>query len=184
MPIWRNVRALKLELWRKTIIVNKCYCKWLEIVDGMKTESNKNDFIPSDVYDEIIKLLPIVSVEALIVMGNALLFLRRKSEPAKGEWWFPGGRVRKGESLEQALRREVAEETGLKLRSYKLINVYSRIFPERHDITIAYLCKCKEGKVTLNDEHFECCLFAENPAGLHPFLIETVRDSKWKQISF
>ena len=93
-------------------------------------------------------------------------------------------RVRKGESLEQALRREVAEETGLEIRSYKLINVYLRVFPKRHDITIAYLCKCKEGKVTLNDEHFECCLFAENPAGLHPFLIETVRDSKWKQISF
>ena len=168
----------------KNYYVYKCYCRWLETVDRMKIESDKNNFIPGDVYGEILKLLPIVSVEALIIMDNALLFLRRKGQPAKGEWWFPGGRVRKGESLEQALRREVAEETGLKIRSYKLIDVYSRVFPELHDITIAYLCNCKRGKVTLNDEHSEYCLFAENPAGLHPFLVETVRDSKWKCMSF
>jgi colanic acid biosynthesis protein WcaH len=149
----------------------------------MKTESNKNNFIPGDIYDEIKKLMPIVSVEALIIKDNALMFLRRENQPAKGEWWFPGGGIRKGESLEQALRREVTEETGLEISSYKLINVYSRIFPERHDITIAYLCKIKEGKVTLNNEHSEYSLFTENPAGLHPYLIETVRDSKWKHQS-
>ena len=44
----------------------------------MKIESKKNNFVPSDVYGEIIKLLPIVSVESLIIMDNALLFLRRK----------------------------------------------------------------------------------------------------------
>ena len=167
----------------KNYYVDKCYCRWLETVDRMTIESDKNNFIPGDVYGEILKLLPIVSVEALIFMDNALMFLRRKRQPAEGEWWFPGGRVRKGESLEQALRREVMEETGLEIKSYKLINVYSRVFPERHDITIAYLCKCREGKVTLNDEHSEYCLFAENPAGLHPYLIETVRDSKWKRMS-
>jgi colanic acid biosynthesis protein WcaH len=149
----------------------------------LKTKNPGNDFIPDDVYDQITKLLPIASVEALIVIDKALLFLRRKNHPAKGEWWFPGGRIRRGESLEQALRREVREETGLEISSHKLINVYSRIFPERHDITIAYLCKCKEGEVRLNDEHSEYSLFAENPAGLHPYLVETVRDSQWKHLS-
>lgn len=81
--------------------------------------------------------------------------MRRKNQPVLGEWWFPGGRIRKGESLDEALYREAEEETGLEISSYKLINVYSRVFPERHDITIAYLCKCKEGKITLDSEHFE-----------------------------
>jgi len=125
--------------------------------------------------------LPIVSVEAVIVSDGALLFLRRNNEPVKGEWWFPGGRIHKGESIEDALRREIKEETGLEIRDYKLINVYSRVFPERHDITIAYLCNCKRGKVVLNGEHSRYEFFKVMPPGLHPRLQEVVRDSEWKK---
>jgi colanic acid biosynthesis protein WcaH len=135
----------------------------------MKTNSsnNKYGFIPQTTYQQIIKYLPIVSVEALIVKDDALLFLKRKNEPAKGEWWFPGGRVRIGESLEDALQREIKEETGLEVVSPKLINVYSRIFPERHDITIAYLCNCTGGKLKLDSEHSEYTFFKHIPSGLH-----------------
>ena len=126
--------------------------------------------------------MPIVSVEAVICINNALLFLRRKNEPAKGEWWFPGGRIHKGESLEAALLREIKEETGLEISEYKLINVYSRVFPERHDITIVYLCKCKEGEIALNDEHSEYGLFKIVPVGLHPYLLEVIRECKLENL--
>jgi colanic acid biosynthesis protein WcaH len=139
------------------------------------------DFIPSVLFDQIVKRLPIASVEAVIVSNGALLFLKRNNEPVKGEWWFPGGRIRKGESLEDALRREIREETGLEISDYRLINVYSRIFPERHDLTIAYLCKCKKGKVVLNGEHSEYAFFKVVPPDLHPCLQETLRDSEWKK---
>ena len=103
----------------------------------------------------ILKCIPLVSVEALIVIVDALLFLRRNNEPAKGEWWFPGGRIIKGESPMKTLHRKIKEETGLEMSSHKFINVYSRAFPERHDITIACLCRCKEGRIKLNTEHSE-----------------------------
>jgi colanic acid biosynthesis protein WcaH len=141
----------------------------------------ESDLIPAVLFDQIVKCLPIVSVDAVIVIDKSLLFLRRQNVPAKGEWWFAGGRIKKGESLEQALRREVKEETGLEISEYKLINVYSRVFPERHDITIAYLCKCKEGKVTLNNEHSEYKLLKSIPVGLHPYLLETIQDSQWEK---
>ena len=73
-----NVDFVKYASVEKNYYVDKCYCRWLEIVDRMKIESKKNNFVPSDVYGEIIKLLPIVSVESFIIMDNALLFLRRK----------------------------------------------------------------------------------------------------------
>ena len=116
----------------------------------MSSKIKENGFIPSTLYNQILKLLPIASVEAVMVMDNALLFLRMKNNPAKGQWWFPGGRIHKGESLKEFLYREVKEETSLEISSYRLINVYSRVFPERHDITIAYLCECKKGKVVVN----------------------------------
>jgi colanic acid biosynthesis protein WcaH len=138
------------------------------------------DFIPAALYDQIVKLLPIVSVDAVIVIDKSLLLLKRNNQPAKGLWWFVGGRIHKGESLEQTLRREIKEETDLDLDTYELINVYSRVFPERHDITIAYLCTCKGGKIKLNDEHSEYGLFTKIPIGLHPYLLETIRDSLWE----
>ena len=139
-------------------------------------------FIPSALYGQIIKLMPIVSVEALIVIDESLLFLKRKNRPAKGQWWFPGGRIYMGESLEDTLSREVKEETGLEVSFHKFINVYSRVFPERHDMTIAYLCTCKEGKIELNDEHSEHKLFRDIPVDLHCYLLETIQDSQWKKI--
>ena len=154
----------------------------LQIARGsnrLNTSNKENNLIPSQLYDQIAKLLPIATVEALIVINDALLFLKRNNNPAKGQWWFPGGRIRKGESLHEALHREVKEETGLEISSFKLIGVYSRTFPERHDITIAYLCKCKEGKVKLNSEHSEYGLFKKMPDGLNTYLLETIRDTEF-----
>lgn len=146
--------------------------------------NKKCGYIPQSTYEIIVECMPIVSVEALIISEGKLLFLRRKNEPAKGEWWFPGGRIRKGESFRETLYREVIEETSLEIIATRFIGVYSRVFPERHDITVAYLCRCKEGRVRLDDEHSEYAFFSRNPDGLHPFLVETVNDSKWSRENF
>ena len=148
----------------------------------MCSPEESSDYIPSVLYDQIKQCMPIVSVEAVIVMDEGLLFLKRNNQPANGEWWFPGGRIHIGESLEQALCREVKEETGLEISSYRFINAYSRVFPERHDITIAYLCECKEDKVKLNSEHSQFEFFRTLPKELHPYLLEVIRDSHWKII--
>ena len=58
-------------------------------------------FIPDSLYDKIVKCMPIPSVEAIIVKDDRLLFLRRKNSPAKGQWWFPGGRIRRGNLLKK-----------------------------------------------------------------------------------
>jgi ADP-ribose pyrophosphatase YjhB (NUDIX family) len=52
-------------------------------------------------------MVAIVSVEAVIVMDKSLLLLKRTNQPALGQWWFLGGRIKKGESLEEALSREI-----------------------------------------------------------------------------
>ena len=78
----------------------------------------KESFIPDFLYRKIVKYMPIPSVEAIIVKDGKLLFLRRKNSPAKGQWWFPGGRIRKGETIEEALFREVKDETELTVTIY------------------------------------------------------------------
>ena len=57
---------------------------------------------------------PVVGVGAVIVRGAHGLIVKRGHEPRKGEWSLPGGLLNLGESLTDAVRREVKEETGLR----------------------------------------------------------------------
>jgi mutator protein MutT len=66
---------------------------------------------------------PIVGVGAIILHEGKILLEKRKSAPGKGKWSVPGGLVELGESVEQAVIREVKEETGLKVEEPRLVDV-------------------------------------------------------------
>jgi ADP-ribose pyrophosphatase YjhB (NUDIX family) len=71
---------------------------------------------------------PLVAVGAVAVRDDgALLLVRRGKAPALGRWSVPGGRVEWGETLLDALRREVAEETGLEVAPGELAGLVERI---------------------------------------------------------
>ncbi len=57
--------------------------------------------------------IPELAVGAVVRRGDYLLLIRRGRSPAAGEWSIPGGRVRRGELLAEAVARELREETGL-----------------------------------------------------------------------
>ena len=84
--------------------------------------------------------------------GNILLVERAK-DPLKGYWSLPGGIVEAGEKLEDAIRREVLEETGLEVDSLSVFEIFERIIPdatgkaEYHYVLIDYLCTPSGGKL-------------------------------------
>lgn len=132
--------------------------------------------IPKELYEKITASIPIPGVEAMMINDGALLLMKRNNDPAKGMWWFPGGRIRRGETFEEALKREVTEETHINFEITRLIGVYNRIFPGRHDVSIVYLCKATGTKIKLNKEHSEYHFFRKLPR-LHPYLLEVINDS-------
>jgi ADP-ribose pyrophosphatase YjhB (NUDIX family) len=142
-------------------------------------------FIQEKTYKTIISQMPIPAVEAIIINSkNDLLVLKRNNPPAKGEWWFPGGRIRRGETFFQTLIREVREETGLEVKMLGFIGVYERIFRERHDIPIVFLCRCEDENVILNSEHSEYKFLDANKAfaELHQMLKEALADMFGKKL--
>ncbi len=85
---------------------------------------------------------PLLAVDCVVVdPGRGVLMVRRKNPPYKGYLALPGGFVEIGETVEQAARRELAEETGLEATKLSLVGVYSK--PDRdprgHTCSIAFL---------------------------------------------
>ncbi|EDS76522.1 NUDIX domain-containing protein [Clostridium massiliodielmoense] len=80
-----------------------------------------------------------------------------KSHKWGNKYVTPGGHIELGEKMEDALKREILEETGLKIYDIKLISlkesIYSDTFHEKkHFIFIDYICKTDSSNVILNDE--------------------------------
>jgi 8-oxo-dGTP diphosphatase len=92
---------------------------------------------------------PIVAVGAVILDGDRVLLVQRAHEPLKGEWSLPGGAVEVGETLQQALAREVREETSLEVEVGVVVEVLDsiRCDPDGraayHYVIIDYLCRVR-----------------------------------------
>jgi 8-oxo-dGTP diphosphatase len=101
---------------------------------------------------------PLVGVGALIFRRDRILMAQRGKEPLKGWWSLPGGALELGESLENAVCREVLEETGLEVVPVKLFEVFERIIrdavgaPEYHYVLIDYVCRVAGGKLIPGDD--------------------------------
>ena len=91
-------------------------------------------YIPEKQYSEILRCMPILCVDLLILYDNTCLLLKRDNEPAKGQYWFPGGRVRKMETLEQAAIRIAKQETNLDCKFIKRVSVEETIFDKNSEM--------------------------------------------------
>lgn len=69
---------------------------------------------------------PQVAVGAILRSDGRVLLVRRANAPSRGLWAVPGGRVEPAETLEAAVRREMLEETGIRVRVTRLLGVAER----------------------------------------------------------
>lgn len=82
---------------------------------------------------------PELCVGAVAVADDELLLVRRGRGPGAGRWSVPGGRVEAGETVRQAVVREVAEETGLPVRCGELLGWAERIGPQHHFVILDFV---------------------------------------------
>lgn len=101
---------------------------------------------------------PLVGVGALIYERDRVLMAERGGEPLKGWWSIPGGLVESGESLDEAVRREVREETGLQVKPLGVLKIFERIIrdaqgaAEYHYVLIDYVCRITGGTLLAGDD--------------------------------
>jgi 8-oxo-dGTP diphosphatase len=97
---------------------------------------------------------PTLTVDGVLMVDGKLLLIRRGHEPEKGKLALPGGIVEYGETTEEAVVRELKEETGIITRPVELLGVYSDPHrdPRGHFITVAYVLIHEDGDLRAGDD--------------------------------
>jgi colanic acid biosynthesis protein WcaH len=127
----------------------------------MKINETKSEFIPVPLYNKILRVLPIVCVDLLVINEkNEILLLKRKNDPAKGEWWFPGGRVYHGEQRMDAAKRKLFEECGLRSKIFIEMGTYDCLIEIAkcrlsHAVTTLYKTVVKKRMIHLDEQSKE-----------------------------
>lgn len=136
------------------------------------------DFIPEELYQQILLNTPIACVDIAIVASGSVLLVKRKDPPAKNQWWVPGGRVLKCEMMKETAARKAREEVGIECHVGPIIHTAETIFPDGpgnvpvHSINSCFFLYPKEKDInpTLDAHHVAYKWVGSIPAGLHNYV--------------
>ncbi len=104
---------------------------------------------------------PFIGVGAVVFRGPEVLLIKRGKAPFKGHWSIPGGGLHYGEKLEDAVHREVREETGLEIDIIALIDVFEALPQEAdgefltHTLMVDYIAEWRAGDPVAGDDAAE-----------------------------
>ena len=101
---------------------------------------------------------PYVGVGVIVFRDHEVLLIQRNKEPNKGQWSIPGGRQMLGETAAEAARRELLEETGVKVDRLLLVDVVDAIIPDvegkikYHYTLVDYMGQLQSGECRPGDD--------------------------------
>jgi colanic acid biosynthesis protein WcaH len=156
-------------------------------VNYASAPSSMSQHIPENLYHEILRNIPIACVDIVIISNGCALLVKRKEPPAKNQWWIPGGRVLKGETLRDAARRKALEEVGIDCHVGPIIETSETIFPDGpsgipiHSVNSCFLLYPIEDaskiQVVLDDNHDDCKWVRLIPEGLDAYVTRCLREA-------
>jgi 8-oxo-dGTP diphosphatase len=119
-----------------------------------------------------------IGVYALIFDDERVLLAHRRDI----DWWnLPGGGMEIGETVEEAMRREVKEETGLEVQVERLVGVYSK--PQKQEVVLTFRCQVIGGELQATEESRACRYFLPDalPRNTLPKHRERIEDALLNQ---
>ena len=122
---------------------------------------------------------PIAGVGVVVFRNEEVLLVKRKRAPYKGQWSIPGGKQELGETVTQAARRELMEETGVEVNELTLIDVIDIIVPDEegnilyHYIVADYRAHWLSGECSPGDDAQDVQWFNLNKLGSISLLDKT-----------
>lgn len=149
-------------------------------------------WIPDDEWRTIVANVPIVSVDLVIRCGGDVLLGRRTNEPAKGNWFVPGGRVLKGETRREAVHRVAEEELSIEVEIVESLGAFEHRYEisdiagvdSKHYLANGYVVDIAGGvgtdgvdadeQLTADDQHDAFRVFRSPPEPCHEYVRDYV----------
>jgi colanic acid biosynthesis protein WcaH len=140
-----------------------------------------HEYIPPKTFATCLEHQPQPCVDLIVDIDGGILLTRRRNKPAKGRWFWPGGRIYKGETHSAAARRIAGDELGLTDIGIKQSGVSEHFWAEtaaegvasRHTIPIIYKVTPRPGEsVTLDDQHDAKRIVQSKPEDVHEYVSE------------
>ena len=128
-----------------------------------------NFFIPKAEFDAIYGRVPRLTVEVIVRTPKGVVLTKRSMEPCKGQWHIPGGTVRFGESLTDAVQRIATDELGITVKIVALLGYieYPKMRASGYKgwpVGIAFETVIVGGQLRGSDQGEELGSFAKVPA--------------------
>lgn len=117
--------------------------------------------IPEELFRQIHESMPLVCVDLVIHRAGSVLLLRRAIEPLRGQWFFPGGRIRRNETIVNAAHRIAEDEAGTLIDDLEFLAVEETLyktspFPHRrgtHTVNLVHAARARNGVVEHDAHH-------------------------------
>ena len=142
--------------------------------------------MPDETWETVVRSVPLVSVDLVVHYDGGVVLGKRTNEPAKGEWFVPGGTVRKHESLEDAVQRVANEELGVGVTIERRLGVYEHVYDVadiedaggKHYVPIGFEVRAESDSLDPDDQHADLQVF-EPPfeIDLHPYVRQYLEDA-------
>jgi len=91
------------------------------------------------------KIYPKIAIGGVIIRENEILLGKRRDEPDRYKWAIPGGKLELHETIEEGLKREMLEETGLNVEVKELLGISEIIMKDFHYVILDYRCIPENG---------------------------------------
>lgn len=142
-----------------------------------------DEFIPEETFGDCLAHLPQVCVEVVVAHDGGIVLARRSNAPAAGEWFWPGGRLYKGERLTDAAERIAREELELSVTIEERLGVHAHFWDSasvagadsRHTVNVVFLVSPTDGlDITLDSQHDDWRLVRSLDDSAHEYVREYV----------
>lgn len=96
--------------------------------------------------------MKVIEVVAAVVIHSERVFATQRGYGEfKGGWEFPGGKIEKGETHEEALKREIREELDTEIEVIELLDTVEYDYPDFHLSMDCFICRIKSGDLVLKE---------------------------------
>lgn len=148
-----------------------------------------SEWIPDEEWATIVENVPIVSVDLVVECPEGIVLGKRANEPAKGEWFVPGGRVRKGERLEETVHRIAQEELNIDIEIQESLGTFQHFYEtsevgrEKHYVAHGFHVWTETADFDLDEQHADVDVFEIVPSNLHKYVQMYLDEAGWSKTS-